>query len=76
MRYDRLIRTSVALALTCMYLMWFIIYMAQLHPIVSEYLIRPRFKVSPEDGIPLILIPTSLHHIAEPKRGDIRFLEH
>ncbi|PWZ02376.1 hypothetical protein BCV70DRAFT_210498 [Testicularia cyperi] len=30
-----LIRTSVALAFTCMYLMWFIIYMAQLHPIVK-----------------------------------------
>ncbi|KAI3475271.1 hypothetical protein L1887_63382 [Cichorium endivia] len=35
---NRLIRTSVVLALTCMYLMWFIIYMAQLHPIVSKYL--------------------------------------
>ncbi|KAJ1029177.1 hypothetical protein NDA18_002805 [Ustilago nuda] len=32
-----LIRTSVTIALTCMYLMWFIIYMAQLHPIVSKY---------------------------------------
>ncbi|KAJ1588674.1 hypothetical protein NDA11_003871 [Ustilago hordei] len=30
-----LIRTSVTIALTCMYLMWFIIYMAQLHPIVK-----------------------------------------
>ncbi|ORY26169.1 ATPase, V0 complex, subunit E1/e2 [Naematelia encephala] len=32
-----LIRTSIALALTCCYLMWAITYLAQLHP-----LIRPR----------------------------------
>ncbi|EPQ30621.1 uncharacterized protein PFL1_02145 [Pseudozyma flocculosa PF-1] len=30
-----MIRTSVALALTCMYLMWFIVYMAQLHPVIK-----------------------------------------
>ncbi|KAN0064796.1 H(+)-transporting V0 sector ATPase subunit e [Thecaphora frezii] len=30
-----MIRTSVALALSCMYLMWFIVYMAQLHPVIK-----------------------------------------
>ena len=30
-----LIRSSVLLALTCMYLMWSIVYLAQLHPVIS-----------------------------------------
>ena len=34
----RLIRTSVALTLTCTYLMWAITYLAQLHPLIGEFL--------------------------------------
>ncbi|PWN50512.1 hypothetical protein IE53DRAFT_315631 [Violaceomyces palustris] len=30
-----LIRTSVVSALTCMYLMWCIVYLAQLHPLIK-----------------------------------------
>lgn len=44
--YHSLIRTSVVLALTCMYLMWFIIYMAQLHPIVSKHLALSPLRLS------------------------------
>jgi hypothetical protein len=31
-----LIRTSVILTMICCYLMWSIIYLAQLHPLISE----------------------------------------
>ncbi len=66
----------MVLALTCMYLMWFIIYMAQLHPIVSEYpsfdLYSPLLKRMLIRDLSAAVNATT----TEPKRGDVRFLEH
>ena len=33
----RLYRSCALLTLTCCYMMWAIVYLAQLHPIISEY---------------------------------------
>lgn len=37
---NRLIRTCIALTLTCTYLMWAITYLAQLHPLIGESRLR------------------------------------
>ena len=40
-----MLRTCAVLTLTCCYLMWVIVYLAQLHPIISEYCCRCRCVV-------------------------------
>ena len=64
-----------------MYLMWFIVYMAQLHPIISEWAIRapaPLRCLCLSHSVLTVLtdlIPL-LSYATEPKRSDVRFLEH
>jgi V-type H+-transporting ATPase subunit e len=36
--FVRLIRSSVLLTLTCCYLMWMVTYLAQVHPLICEFM--------------------------------------
>ena len=80
----RLIRTSVALTLTCTYLMWAITYLAQLHPLIGEFsFYHSLISWSPSASVSvsvLLPLPVELEEGRNTKmdkgwNGGMRFME-